>query len=341
MPLLRVGSAATAVLTIVGAAGIVFAGTAEAAWPGGNGKIVFYKFGGSQTAPIAQIYSMNSHGQDQTNLSAAGGGGSQLDIQPNVSPNGKRIAFTRLDPASFSAQIWVMKIDGSHQVDISNDGALASESGPSWTEDGSKILFVRQPPGSFPGDQGGGPATAGGSIWIRSANGKGTPRQLTAGPHDANPAMSPDGDLIAFSRPMGAPGQPMVRHLIVMKADGSDTPNDLGPGSKPDWSPDSKRLVYGQGGAGPIMVVKVSDPSQKKTLTGLFNEAPVWSPDGTKIAYMDCTTSTSAFICQIALMSATGQDQHPITNDQTLSNQKPSWQATARGDERQGGDGNR
>lgn len=334
MPVLRVGSAATAVLTIVGAAGIVFAGTAEAAWPGGNGKIVFGKFGGSQTAPTAQIYSMNSHGQGQTNLSAAGGGGSQLDIQPSVSPNGKRIAFARLDTASFSAQIWVMKIDGSHQSDISNDGALASESGPAWTEDGSEVLFVRQPPGSFPGDQGGGPATAGGSIWIRRADGKGIARQLTPGPKDANPAMSPDGDLLAFSRPVGG-----ARHLFVMKADGNGTPNDLGPGSKPDWSPDGTRLVYGQGGSGPIMVVKVSDPSNKKTLAGPGNEAPVWSPDGTQIAYMNCT---SGFACQIALMTARGTHQHDITNDQTMSNQKPSWQSRpGTGDDQEGGDGSR
>jgi Tol biopolymer transport system component len=313
MALSRVARAATAVLTVACAVGIVFATPVEAAWPGANAKIVFVKIDPSNPAPAAQIYSINSNGQRQTNLSAAGGGGNQVDIQPNVSPDGKRIAFARLDLATFSAQIWVMKIDGSHQTNISNDAALASESGPAWTEDGSKILFIKQPPGSFPG--------AGGSIWIRRANGGGTPSQLTTGPNDANPAMSPDGDLLAFSRPV-APGP---RHLFVMKADGDGgAPSDLGQGSKPDWSPDSKRIVYGQAGTGPIMVVTVSNPSQKQTLTGPFNEAPVWSPDGTQIAYMDCTSGS--FTCQIALMTATGEHQHDITTDQTMSNQKPSWQ---------------
>jgi Tol biopolymer transport system component len=206
-----------------------------------------------------------------------------------------------------------MKIDGSHQTNISNDAALASESGPAWSEDGSKILFVEAPPGSFPG--------AGGSIWIRRANGRGTPSQLTTGPNDANPAMSPDGDLLAFSRPV----DPGPRHLFVMKADGGGAPTDLGQGSKPDWSPDGKRIVYGQAGTGPIMVLKVSNPSQKQTLTGPFNEAPAWSPDGKQITYMDCTSGP--FTCQIARMTASGQRQHDITNDQNRSNQKPSWQA--------------
>jgi Tol biopolymer transport system component len=320
----RAGAAAATLLAVACAIGIVFTQTAEAAWPGGNGKIVFVKLDPSTFS--AQIYSMNSQGRRQTNLSAAGGGTSPIDIQPSVSPDGKRIAFARgefLDPVTITAQLWIMNIDGSHQRNISNNGALASESGPSWTEDGSKILFVRAPSASFPG--------GGGSIWIRRADGKGTPRQLTAGPADANPAMSPDGDLLAFSRPVGGP-----RHLFVMKADGNGTPMDLGPGAKPDWSPDSKRLVYGQGFNGPITVVRISDPSKKRVLAGPGNEAPVWSPDGTQIAYIHCTSGPGT--CQIALMSATGQNQHDITSDATMSNQKPDWQSTGRGDDADDGD---
>jgi Tol biopolymer transport system component len=316
MPASRIARGATAVTLVAAAIGGLFAVPAQAVWPGDNGRIVFFKAGGTATAPTAQIYSMNSNGQDQTNLSAAGGGADRLDVQPSVSPDGKRIAFVRVDLAALSAQIWVMRIDGSQQTDISNDAALANESGPAWTEDGKEVLFVRQPPATFP--------AAGGSIWARRANGKGTPRQLTAGTSDANPAMSPDGELLAFSRP-GAGG---ARHLFVMKVDGNGAPTDLGPGSKPDWSPDSTRLVYGQAGTGPIMVVKVADPSQRQTLTGPFNEAPVWSPDGTQIAFMDCASGPT---CQIALMTATGQNPHDITNDQTAANQKPDWQAR-RGD---------
>jgi TolB protein len=316
----RTAVLAAPLLAVACAFGIVFAQTAQAAWPGGNGRIVFYKVDFATGA--AHIYSMTSKGQDETDLTAAGGATSQFDIQPSVSPNGRRIAFARaefLPTGAITGQLWTMNINGSHQTDISNNGLLASESGPSWSEDGSKILFVRQPSGSFPGDTGGGPASAGGSLWIRNANGKGTPRQLTTGPNDANPVMAPDGDLIAFSRAVGK-----ARHLFVMKADGDGTPQDLGPGSKPDWSPDSKRLVYGQAGSGPIMVMKLSDPSNPKTLAGIGNEAPVWSPDGTKIAFMNCTAGGMA-PCQIALMSARGQNQHDITSDQSSSNSKPSW----------------
>jgi Tol biopolymer transport system component len=298
--------------------GLVFAQSAQAAWPGDNGKIVFYRASNSPTGQIsAQIYSMSSRGGKKTDLSAAGGGANQLDFQPSVSPDGKRIAFTRADPTTLAGQIWTMNIDGSHQTDVSNDLASASETGPAWTEDGSSILFVRQPAGSqvFGGS---------GSIWVRRANGKGTPRQVTSGPVDANPAMSPDGDLIAFSRINFVE---QARDLIVMKADGSGAATNLGQGSKPDWSPDSKRLVYGQGGMGPIMVVKVSDPSSKQVLAGIGNEAPVWSPDGSQIVFLHCAPPPTG-VCQIALMTASGRHPHDITNDQTSTNNKPDWQRT-------------
>lgn len=295
------------------AASLVLAQSAHAVWPGSNGKIVFWKFSGSMAAPQAQIYSMDSSGLNQVDLSAAGGGANQLDVQPSVSPNGKRIAFARVNLSTGTSQIWTMKMNGSDQTNISHDIDVASESGPSWTEDGSQILFVKQGPKN--------PPFGGfGSIWIRKANGTGTPHQLTAGPGDANPAMSPDGDLIAFSRaqPDGS------RDLILMKSDGSGQ-TDLGPGSKPDWSPDGTEIAYGQGtGAGPITVLEVADPSQTRVQPGFGNEAPAWAPDGTQIVFIHCT---GMFACEIWLMSATFQNPHPITNDNPLgSNQKPDWQ---------------
>jgi len=304
-------------LALVGATVVVAAGTAGGVWSGDNGKLVFFKFSGNDEGPVAEIYSINSDGTDQTNLTAAGGAAGQVDIQPSVSPDGKSIAFTHLDPDTQSAQVWTMRFNGSDRTDVSDNASDASESGPAWSADGTMLLFIRQPAGSFPGDQGGGPATAGGSIWIRDADGTGTPKQLTQGPNDANPVMSNDGTQIAFSRPAAG-----ARHLFVMNADGSGTPTDLGQGAKPDWSPDDSHLVYGQGGMGPIMVVNVADPSDKQTLTEQGNEAPVWSPDGTKIAFQACSDSG----CQIAVMNADGSGVHNVTDDE-LGGMKVDWQA--------------
>src|SRR5262249_48393784 len=147
--------------------------TAGAVWGGANGKLVFFKLDMTSQEPFAQIFSMNGAGNGQRNLSAKGGASGEVDIQPSISPDGRRIAFAHLDLETMSAQIWTMTFEGHNRTDVSNDAADASESGPAWSADGTKLLFVKQPPGSFPGDQGGGPATAGGSIWMRDANGTG------------------------------------------------------------------------------------------------------------------------------------------------------------------------
>lgn len=319
-----------AFLTATCVAILVSAQPAAAVWPGANGKIVFWKADITSHSANGQIYAMDSHGANQVNLSAAGGGAGQIDLQPSVSPDGKRIAFTRglvPDPNNpvIIGQIFTMRMDGSHQADVTNDLSYTA-SGPSWTEDGSHILFVKASAGQFPG--------FGGSIWTQRADGKGTPRQLTQGTTDANPAMSPDGDLLAFSRvdptdPLPAPQPGFWRHLMLMKADGDEPAVDLGRGSKPDWSPDSRRIVYGQAGFGPIMVLKVANPSQKKQLADVGNEAPVWSPDGTRIVYVDCLSPTAP--CQIAVMKADGTNKHDITNESTFAHMKPDWQRVSQG----------
>jgi Tol biopolymer transport system component len=309
------------------AIGLWAAAPASAVWPGANGKIMFFKF---SFAPIGQIFSVNPNGTGETNLSAAGGGAGQIDIQPSVSPNGRFIAFARLvpiDPTHVSAQLWVMRSNGTGQTDVSNDAMSFSESGPAWTPDGSKLLFVQQSPGTLP--FGGSP---GGSIWIRNADGSGTPQLVDAGPNDANPAMSPNGQMIAFSRQVSPP--PAPRQLFVMNSDGTDL-TDYGPGSKPDWSPDGDQIVYGQAGTGPIMVVNVGHPASAHVLLSGTNEAPVWSPDGSKIAFDDCTVAGAGTLCQIAVMSATGQNPHDITNEPILSDQKPDWQALTQNDQGQ------
>jgi Tol biopolymer transport system component len=123
--------------------------------------------------------------------------------------------------------------------------------------------------------------------------------QLTRGKsHKANPAWSADGRRIAFVK-LRDPS--LHGDIYTMKADGSEqavVTRNLRDDSAPSWSPDGRRLVFlrnvtedrpedGIYGDREIFAVD-RDGTDLVRLTRspeVSEEDPVWSPDGTKIAF--------------------------------------------------------
>jgi hypothetical protein len=62
--------------------------------------------------------------------------------QPNVSPDGSRIAFWRTIAGSSDSAIYSVRSDGTDLVRLSGP-APASDSAPAWSPDGTKIVFAR------------------------------------------------------------------------------------------------------------------------------------------------------------------------------------------------------
>jgi dipeptidyl aminopeptidase/acylaminoacyl peptidase len=90
---------------------------------------------------------------------------------------------------------------------------------------------------------------------------------------------SPSGEFVAFVS--AAAGDP---HVFYIYALGARTPTDLGPGSTPAWSPDSKSIAY-IGGTYPnenMFMTGIDTPAAKQ-LTFETNHAwgrPAFTPDG-------------------------------------------------------------
>ncbi|HKB65799.1 MAG TPA: S9 family peptidase [Pyrinomonadaceae bacterium] len=103
---------------------------------------------------------------------------------PQVSPNGKRVAFTigdvNYDLNKVITQIYVMQIDGSGLKQLTS--GAASSTTPRWSPEGKRIAFV-----------------TGGQVWTMEDDGDNKDKVTKIATSAAAPAWSPDGKWIAFS----------------------------------------------------------------------------------------------------------------------------------------------
>ncbi len=130
------------------------------------------------------------------------------NFDPKVSPDGRRITFTRFGFRGIAAQVWVARINGTHAHPVT---APRLEGGqPAWAPDGSHIAFA---------DNCCRPQS---SIYVMRANGTGATRLATTKwpTNNFGPAYSPDGSQVAFSSDRRHPDL-CCEELFVMRADGS------------------------------------------------------------------------------------------------------------------------
>jgi TolB protein len=190
-----------------------------------------------------------------------------------------RIAFASTRDGDLD--IYVMNADGSAVKQLTN--APGSDSSPSWSPDGKRIVFDSERHSAGAG------ANATSEIYVMNADGSGQKRLTANDAEDWAPRFSPDGTRVAFGSSNVQPGWDF--DVFVMNADGTGL-IDLTPGAgrdfAPDWSPDGARLVFSSddGGDYDLYVVGADGTGLAKVLDGPYDDsAPRWSPDGELIAF--------------------------------------------------------
>jgi TolB protein len=290
----RLGTAATTLALFGGM--LAVASSADATFPGQNGKIAF-----SRSSPSsAQIYSVNPDGTGDGKISSTAGA---IDDHPAWSPDGRRIAFTSY--RSFSgAAIYVMNADGSGARMLVDGGEH-----PAWSPDGSKILLT-----SISGMIGGNI-----DIWVINVDGHALTRLTDHPAIDIYPTWSPDGQKIAFA-------SNRTNYAIwTMNANGSNETLIGGPnGNEPSWSPDGTKIAFsGYDGSNQVWVMNADGTNQLKITNGLVSYSPSWSPDGTKIAFVRDLDPGFAFNEVIHVMNVDGTG---ITQVASGVAKWPDWQ---------------
>ena len=311
-----------------------FAPVAHAAFPGANGRIAFVREPApSQPAAPDLIFSVIPDGSGLLPLTS----GANDTYYPAFSPNGMMIAYTAPDATDpNSSRIWVASSDGSQPHEIAQvPGVIYDDSNPSWSPDGTRLVFQRLIFDSS------GMHVTGAPLVIANADGSGGGSAIAGTDEDQSPAWSPDGTRIAVSHYTNS-SPPYV--LDVINADGSnrktlDTPpSGTEVDNSPAWSPDGATVWFDRGAesvgcssasqiyaapangsSGAVLISK--DPS-------FSDYEPAPSPDGSKVAFVRCDDSTDD-IHHIYTMNVDGSGAVPVTSGTTVDDYVPDWQPLA------------
>ncbi|MEZ5081270.1 MAG: hypothetical protein R2878_11570 [Thermoleophilia bacterium] len=245
------------------------AGSAQAAFPGANGKIAFTEQ--PSDTSNQDVFTINPDGTGLTNVTNTS---AEAERFPDWSPDGTRIAFFRGVGAG-NEGLWVMNADGSAQTQLS---AELIQGGLTWSPDGSKIAYFVPVPSS--------PQFA---MRVVNSDGSGTPTD-TPLPSDLRspvfPEWSPDGTRLAFSATVASTS---ATEALTINLDGTglvNVSNSASVSNAPDWSPDSTRLIWNESGVGLVTAPADGTGTPLGVPGAVQSGQGVFSPDGGEIAFV-------------------------------------------------------
>jgi dipeptidyl aminopeptidase/acylaminoacyl peptidase len=173
-----------------------------------------------------------------------------LDWWPVWSPNGARIAFTRVYPNHM--ELYTVAVAGGRVTRIaSNSFQLA----PTWSSTGTRLAYA-----------------VGGVLWIANADGTGKHRYV-APTRAFAPAWRPGTAELAYLTTHGS------KNTDLWVAGRLWAPNAIG---VPAWSPDGKQLAFQRDDG----IYVATGPGAERRVVSIANPGPpAWSHDGLRIAY--------------------------------------------------------
>ncbi len=175
---------------------------------------------------------------------------------------------------------------------------------PAWSPDCNRLVYTQD-----------------GSLWTMNNDGTNQQQLLPdVGAHLFSAAWSPDGTQIVYVR--GYQGvDHWVAHIWTVNADGTG-PTQLSTGAlvdaSPRWSPDGELIVFDRfddSGKQVTRMTRTGTEVEVLTTEGRWNFGPVYSPDGTELAYVANNT--------IVVIDADGSNPRhiitPVSNHGELS----------------------
>jgi serine/threonine-protein kinase len=193
-----------------------------------------------------------------------------------LSPDGRRLAYTVVDPEEGNANIWVW--DVVREVGSRLTFAEAWEWFPSWSPDGEYVLFSSARSGEM-------------RVYRKRADGSGDVEALTPDVNSAwgGGSLSPDGRYLAYH---GSTGN-NASDVLVFDLDGDGEPTVFA-GSEarerfPSFSQDGRWVAYlsDESGRDEVYVRPFPGPGGKWQVSREGADRAVWSRDGRTLYFED------------------------------------------------------
>jgi Tol biopolymer transport system component len=214
---------------------------------------------------------------------------------PAVAPNGKVLAFYTDAKRGYDIVTYNFATKKLRVV-TGKVKKCVGEKNPTWSPDGKRIAFQCNVYRSLPDID----------IFSIKANGKGL-RRVTGTRSAWDPAWSPKGNKIAYLGPGGV-------HIVNANGTGDHAINGSPPGIGAkweylDWSPSGDQLVVENLAEGLWLMDPETGAIGNPLVRGPVYD-PAFSPDGTRIVYVDASPSTGAELFSIAV---DGSDRKQLT----------------------------
>jgi Tol biopolymer transport system component len=204
--------------------------------------------------------------------------GSSIQQDPDVSPDGRRLLFTRVEE---DADIVELPLDGSPPRKLLATGT--SEFSPVWSPKGGALAYLTRRNGSD-------------ELWFRSSEGDWerpvvTTREFPALMWLSAGGISPDGSHLAYGVVLRDPNRPIGAVYVSPTAGGA--PTWIANGSGFSWSPDGASLAVWRlkpDGVSVLATVRIGSSQQPFEIPNVAcsPSTPAWSPSGEWIA---CNTT--------------------------------------------------
>jgi Tol biopolymer transport system component len=206
---------------------------------------------------------------------------------PAWSPGGRRLAFTSVDRRG----IFVVNANGTGLRRVTRTTTLDVQ--PAWSPDGRRLAFARFVSGWRS------------EIFVVGVDGLGLRRVTRNRGQDLEPDWAPNGKRIAWAftstRERGA-----APRIHTMNPNGT-AKRSVTDGAAPRWSPNGRRFAYALAGDVWTSDVDGFDRVIVRRTPDSAETRPVWSPDGTRLAFLSTAGSPTEELRLFEVEAAGGE----------------------------------